>query len=107
MKKIPEDKLKKMIRKILDIIKPKDVLYIEFKLDEFYGDDYYISLDYVVPDKNEVFKSLKNSDELRTEWNRTIKKSLQDILDIRVIIGSSGITSETYYNKLKDTYYAK
>jgi hypothetical protein len=103
---IPEKQLNHLIDKMINIIKPKGVLEIDYDLTplEFTDNEYYMRITYVVPDDSEFLRSsnMRDSDNTRITWNREIKKSIKSYFDIDVIINSTGIQSKTYNNKQKE-----
>jgi hypothetical protein len=103
---ISEKRLFNLIDKMINIIKPKGVLEIDYNLTPlgFTDNEYYMNVTYVVPDDSEYlrFSSMRDSDNSRISWNREIKNTIKNYFDVDVIINSSGIQSETYYNKQKE-----
>jgi hypothetical protein len=103
--------LRKLIDKMFSVIKPKGVSDIEYKLDPLSirddDNEFYMSITYVVPDDSEYLRGPNNirqssiRDDVRIEWNRHIKKTIESYFDVKVIINSTGIRSESYHNKLK------
>lgn len=99
-----QETLTKLIKKMIKLIKPKDVLSIEFKLEPMYSEnEYYMMIQYVVPDDSEFLRSanMRTSDNIRRRWNEEIKNSIQNYFDVRISISSSGVTAKSYYDKLK------
>ena len=103
--KISEDKLTKLIKKMINVIKPNGVSDISFRLEPLTirDDEYYIHLTYIVPDDSEYLRSsnMRRSDLIRREWNEQIKNTIKEYFDTDVIINSTGISSESYYNSIK------
>jgi hypothetical protein len=104
--KMNQQQLEKMIGKMINVIKPNGVSFMEFKLDplDIHGNEYYMSITYIVPDDSEFLRSfnMRDSDKQRTLWNREISKTISDYFDVKVIISSSGVSAESYYKRLKD-----
>jgi hypothetical protein len=94
--------LKKFLGKMLPILKPKEVLNIEWELSQKTEKEYYLSLTYIVPDNSPymTFKSLRFSP--RIKWNTEINKSISSHFDIKVFINTSGMRTESYSKKLKE-----
>lgn len=101
-----EEKLTKLIKKMTDVIKPNGVLGITFRLEPLgiRDDEYYMNITYIVPDDSEYLRShnMRNSDDIRIKWNYEIKNSIKNYFNTDVIINSSGISSESYYNRQKE-----
>jgi hypothetical protein len=104
--KMSQEKLTKLIRKMTNVIKPKGVLDIEFHLEPLgiRDDEYYMNITYIVPDDSEYLRSsnMRFSDNKRINWNSEIKNSIKGYFNVDVIINSTGIKSESYYNKQKE-----
>ena len=102
---ISQRQLEKMIGKMINVIKPNGVSKMEFELNpaDNEGYAYYMSVIYVVPDESEFLRSsnMRDSDKQRTLWNREIRNSIKNYFDTDVIITNSGISAESYYNRLK------
>jgi len=98
------EQLEKLIKKLTNVIKPKGVSDIEFELKLIDGNEYYMSISYILPDDSEFLRSnnMRNSDMIRREWNNEMKKTIKNYFDVDVIITRSGISTESYYNRLKD-----
>lgn len=98
--------LEKMIGKMINVIKPNGVSFMEIKLDplDIHGNEYYMDVEYVVPDDSEFLRSfnMRDSDKQRTLWNREIRNSIKNYFDTDVIIANSGISAKSYYNRLKE-----
>lgn len=97
------DKVKihtKLIGRYLNISKPNGVLEIKFELTPV-GDEneYYLGVTYIVPDGSEFLGDFKKTDYYRSGWNRVIKNTIKNYFDIDVIINSSGVQSESYFNR--------
>ncbi len=103
---ISEKRLFNLIDKMINITKPKGVLEIDYNLTPlgFTDNEYYMNITYIVPDDSEYLRSsdMRDSDITRISWNREIKNTIKNYFDANVIINSSGIQSETYYNKQKE-----
>ena len=101
-----QPQLEKMIGRMINIIKPNGVSNIDFKLRpmDLVGNSYNMSITYIVPDDSEFLRSfnMRYSDKQRILWNEEISKTISDYFDVEVIIGNSGVSSESYYKRLKD-----
>ena len=101
-----QQQLEKMIDKMMNIIKPKGVSFMEYKLDplDIHGDEYYMGIMYVVPDDSELLLSNNRgtSELYRQRWNRAIHNTIKNYFDVDVIINISGVRSETYYQIMKN-----
>lgn len=99
-----QDKLEKLITKMLSVIKPKGVINIEYKLSPLDFGRYYMDITYVVPDDNEYLRSanMRGSDFIRIKWNEQIKNTISRYFDVDVIINSTGIQSESYNKRQKE-----
>jgi predicted SAM-dependent methyltransferase len=102
-----EEKLTKLINKMINVIKPNGVLDITFRLKPLgiRDDEYYMDINYIVPDDSPLLKmgkSPRSFNDIRMEWNYGIKNSIKNYFDTDVIINASSITSESYYNKQKE-----
>ena len=101
-----QPKLEKMISRMINIIKPNGVANINYELRpmDFVGNSYNMSITYIVPDDSEFLRNfnMRSSDMIRRQWNEEISNTIRDYFDVEIIIGSSGITSESYYKRLKD-----
>ena len=77
-----EDKLTKLIKKMINVIKPNGVSDISFRLEPLGNRDdvYYIILTYIVPDDSEYLapSSMRSMVDIKTNWNNEIKKSIKD-----------------------------
>jgi hypothetical protein len=100
------DKAKQLIGKMIDVIKPNGVLDIVFSLEPLgiRDNEFYMNIRYVVPDDSEYLRSknMRNSDYVRLGWNNEIKNSINNYFNIKVIINSTGISSQSYYNSQKE-----
>ena len=100
--KLSEEKLTILINKMINVIKPKGVTDINFRLTPLgiRDDEYYMDIKYIVPDDS-PYLTLKHRD-IRLIWNNEIKKTIKGYFDVDVIINSTGMSSESYYNKQKE-----
>jgi hypothetical protein len=98
-----QTQLEKMIGKMFNIIKPNEVSDMGFNLEPLDNNEYYMRVTYVVPDDSEYLRSnnMRNSDYVRSLWNREIKNTIKDYFGVDVVISSSNITSKSYYNRQK------
>jgi short-subunit dehydrogenase len=57
-----------------------------------------------VPDDSEFLRSsnMRYSDYNKMKWNKEILDNLKNYLGIDVIINSSGVSSESYHNRMKN-----
>jgi len=103
--KMSEERLTKLIKKMINVIKPNGVSHIEFRLEPvpIRDDEYYIILTYIVPDDSEYLipSHMKNFLNIKYNWNYEIKKSIKDYFNTVVFVGLSNIASESYYNSIK------
>ena len=102
-----EEQLTKLIKKMTNLIKPNGVLGITFRLEPLgiRNDEYYMNITYIVPDDSPLLKmgkSPRSFNDIRMEWNYGIKNSIKNYFNTDVIINSSGISSESYYNRQKE-----
>jgi|688.fasta_scaffold221993_2 hypothetical protein len=105
--KMSEDKLTKLIKKMINVIKPNGVLDIEFRLVPLgiRDDEFYMEITYIVPDDSPLLnmgKSPRSFNDIRMGWNNEIKKSIKNYFNTDIIINSSGVSSESYHNKQKE-----
>jgi hypothetical protein len=105
--KMSEEQLTKLIKKMTNLIKPNGVLGITFRLEPLgiRNDEYYMNITYIVPDDSPLLKmgkSPRSFNDIRMEWNYGIKNSIKNYFNTDVIINSSGISSESYYNRQKE-----
>ena len=97
--KMSEDKLTKLIKKMINVIKPNGVLDIEFRLVPLgiRDDEFYMETTYIVPDDSPLLnmgKSPRSFNDIRMGWNNEIKTAIKNYFNTDVIINSSGISSE-------------
>ena len=100
--KMSQKNLEKMITKMVSVIKPNGVSHIEFEIDPIDKNEYYMSVKYVVPDDSPYLKrstSTRTFDDIRNEWNSSLRQSIKNFFNTEVIINSSGIGSETFYKQ--------
>jgi predicted SAM-dependent methyltransferase len=102
-----EEKLTKLINKMINVIKPNGVLDITFRLKPLGNrdDEYYMDITYIVPDDSPLLKmgkSPRSFNDIRMEWNSEIRKSIKNYFDVYIIINASSITSESYHNIQKE-----
>lgn len=95
------DKAKQLISKMIEVIKPNGVSNIRFNLQPLEDNEFYMNITYIVPDDSEYLRSynMRNSDDIRIRWNYEIKNSIKNYFNIRVIINSTSISSQSYYNE--------
>jgi hypothetical protein len=89
------NKMNRLIKKILSVIKPDGVLEIKFKLEPISDDEYYLSLKYIVPDDSPALNR-KTVDNYIYQWTDPIHKTIQDYLGISVYIKNQGISSKSF-----------
>lgn len=97
-----QEKLEKMITKMVSIIKPKEVSHVEFEIDPIDSNEYYMSVEYIVPNDSPYLKmstSPRTLNDIRSEWNLSIQKSIKNFFGTKVIIHSSSISSESFYKQ--------
>ena len=111
--KMSEEQLTNAIKKLTNVIKPNGVLGVTFRLKPLgiRDDEYYMNITYIVPDDSEYLRShnkftaMRNSNDkglIRIRWNNEIKTAIKNYFNTDVIINSSGISSESYYNRQKE-----
>jgi hypothetical protein len=105
--KMSEEQLTNAIKKLTNVIKPNGVLGITFRLEPLgiRNDEYYMNITYIVPDDSPLLKmgkSPRSFNDIRMEWNYGIKNSIKNYFNTDVIINSSSISSESYYNRQKE-----
>jgi hypothetical protein len=105
--KMSEDKLTKLIKKMINVIKPNGVLDIEFRLVPLgiRDDEFYMEITYIVPDDSPLLNmgnAPRTFNDIRMGWNNEIKKSIKNYFNTDIIINSSGVSSESYHNKQKE-----
>jgi hypothetical protein len=95
--------IEKLINKMMTVIKPNGVskLYYKLKPIDDISQEYYMTVTYVIPNDSIILKSRNLIYQTRTNWNLEIVKTIKNYFDIDVIINSSGIQSESYFNRLK------
>ena len=100
-----EERLTKLIKKMINVIKPNGVSDISFRLEPIpiKDDEYYIYLTYIVPDDSEYLtpSHIRGMHNIKINWNNEIKKSIKDYFNTVVFVGLSNIASESYYNSQK------
>ncbi len=99
-----EEQLTNAIKKLTNVIKPNGVLGITFRLEPLgiRNDEYYMNITYIVPDDSPLLKmgkSPRSFNDIRMGWNNEIKTAIKNYFNTDVIINSSGISSESYYNR--------
>jgi hypothetical protein len=95
------EQVEKIAKKMFSVIKPEGVIEIDFRFYSYFKNEFYLSLNYIVPDGSEYMKISRKEDP-RNNWNRVIKKTLESYLDIRVIINNTGLTTESFYKQQKE-----
>ena len=93
------------INKMINIIRPNGVLDIEFEMSSAGNNEYYFGITYVVPDDSIFLRSsdMRYSDSIKREWNAEISKNIRNYLGVVVKIINSGIRSESYHQKMKNS----
>jgi hypothetical protein len=100
--KISQENLENSIRKMLSVLKPTEVSFVDFDLTPIDKDEYYMSISYIVPDDSPILKvktSPRVYDDLRMKWNEEMKKNLKNFFNAKVIITSTGLSSESWYKQ--------
>ena len=100
--KTSQEKLEKMINKMISVIKQYGVSLFDFELDPIDLKEFYMSVKYVVPNDSPYLKmdtSPRTLNHIRGEWNSSLSKSIKNFFDTEVIINSSGISSESFYKQ--------
>lgn len=105
-----QEQVERAINKMINIIKPNDVSSIDIEVHNLgLGDkvkyEYYLNIMYVVPDDSEFLRSsnMRYSDYNKMKWNKEILDNIKNYLGIEIIINSSGVSSESYHQKMKDS----
>lgn len=99
--KMSEEQLTNAIKKLTSVIKPKGVTDIKFRLTPMgiRDNEFYMDIKYIVPDDS-IYLSTSTIDD-RLKWNNEIRYSIKSYFNTDVLINSTGISSESYYNKYK------
>jgi len=104
--KMSKEKTVQSVNKLVNALKPDGVVYIESEIDpvDIHGEEYYIHITYVVPNNSKFLNrnNIRNTDYYRDVWNRDLTQYLKNYLNLNVILSSSSINSESYYNRLKN-----
>ena len=105
--KMSQEQIERAINKLINTIKPNEVLSVDIELHPFglVGKyEYYLGITYIVPDDSEFLRSsnMRYSDNNRMKWNKEILDNLRNYLGIDVIISNSGVMSESYHQKMKN-----
>jgi stalled ribosome rescue protein Dom34 len=100
---LSQENLEKMIGKLIKVIKPEGVSDIEFKIRpvDMTGNEYSMSITYIIPDKSEIINNQISADKYRSKWNDEISNNIKNYFGPKIFIGSSGFTRESYHNYLK------
>lgn len=89
-----ENKIRSVVKKIINLHKPEGVSDIEFDLEKIDKDEYYLELTFIVPaDSNQL---TKNFMDRQMGWGREIKEAIKNYIGIKVIISSVGIRSAEF-----------
>ena len=99
-----QHKMVDIIKKIVSIHKPEGVVDVEVEVEPSSSggvDLYNLSLTYVVPSDSEHLKVRNFRDRFYSfdkiyPWNEELKKTIEDFLNINVIIGSHSIRSADF-----------
>ena len=98
-----QKQLEELIDKLVNLnsSKPKGVDYVDCVLIPLgiRNDEYYLNITYVVPDDSPYLTKHLTGRQLRAEWNESIKGTIYKYLRTNVLINSSSISSESFYNK--------
>jgi hypothetical protein len=89
-----QHKMVDMIKKIVSIHKPEGVVDVEVEVEPSSSDGvdfYYLSLTYIVPSDSEFLTIGKL--HMKNEWNKEIRRSIEDFLNIKVFLRNSRIKS--------------
>jgi hypothetical protein len=100
-----EKQLRMALVKLMDIILPKEVIDIDYDIEPTdTKDEYYMSVTYIVPDDSQYLRSnnMRQSDLFRMELNDELKRNIWAYLNVRVIINSTGIRSESYNERVNE-----
>ena len=90
--------LEKMINKMANSFLPDGVSQIVVKVDKKRpsADEYYVSVDYLLPDYSKHF--LSDSD-IRRKWNDKLRMMIKDYLNEKVIISRTGFIAKSFYDR--------
>jgi hypothetical protein len=103
--KMKEDtnNLTRLINRYIKLHKPNGVSDIKIDIDPLNKKEYYIRIEYIVPEDSEYLNITKEGnnwwsefDNYHTYWDDQIKNSIQNMFDIKVYISSSGMKSEKF-----------
>ena len=101
-----KEQLTNAIKKLTNVIKPNGVLGVTFRLQPLgiRDDEYYMNITYIVPDDSKflTLNPFSVDKDSRYYWNHQIKKTIKNYIGVDVIINSSSISSESYYNRQKE-----
>lgn len=89
-----QHKIVDMIKKIVSIHKPEGVVDVDVEVESASSngvDFYYLGLMYIVPSDSEFLTIGKS--HMKNEWNKEIRKSIEDFLNTKVVLRNSGIRS--------------
>jgi hypothetical protein len=106
--KMSQEQIERAINKMISVIKPNDVLSVDIEVHPLGLDEvkyeYYLNITYIVPDDSEFLRSsnMRYSDYNKMKWNKEILDNLKGYLGIDVIINSSGVSSESYHNRMEN-----
>jgi len=93
-KPIDIEKYTKLIKRLINVIKPVGVTDIDFELNPTGSlNEFYMSVTYWVPSGSEFLKksNILIIDRRRYEWNSEIQKNINQWFDISVMITSSSL----------------
>lgn len=97
-----QEELERSMNKMVSVIKPKEVLEIDFDLVAIDKNEYYMSVEYVVSDDSPYLKmstSPRMLENIKSEWNSLLDKNIKKFFNIKVIVNSSDIRSESWYKQ--------
>lgn len=89
--------IKTAIKRIVQIQKPNGVLDVEVSVDPISKEEYYVNLNFLVPEESDFLKRPRNHrdvfyrDERLFTLKHNIAKSIEDYLSIKVYINSYGV----------------
>lgn len=97
-----QEELERSMNKMVSVIKPKEVLEIDFDLVAIDKNEYYMSVEYVVSDDSPYLKmstSPRMLENIKSEWNSLLNKNIKNFFNVKITINPSDIRSESWYKQ--------
>jgi hypothetical protein len=95
--------IERVLKRLMPILLPEEVVDIDFELEPYRSstknNEYYFGITYVLPDDSDYLKI--DNDPPYKKWNHQIRKTIENTLDIEIIINSTGFRSLSYHLKNK------